>query len=526
MIWQHVSPAIAASKPTSAERPAKAIVWRQAILIYLISFGVFSLILFATPGFLGTDDYYHVRISAQIIEQGRLALNFPWLPMTLLSPERFVDHHLLFHIYLSPWVVAYGIVGAKLGTISIAAALCLALWALMRQIGVQRAALWTALLFGLSSPFLTRLLMIRTQGAAALFLILALSAMFARRYWLLVLLAFGFVWLYNGFVLLFAVTAVYSAAKWSADRQFDLRPVAYCLLGLALGLVINPYFPANLQFIGEHLGAKLDFESSVTVGNEWYPYSTGVLMGNSAGALIALLLGFLYPTFAGRPQRDRIENTLLFVALVTLFMLFRSRRFIEYFPPFALLFCAAVWGRGAISPALILRQYLPAKLPGRWLSALGWLIVVVPGALMIGLTCRDTYREAQKSPPVERYAGASAWLRENTPPQSMVFQTDWDDFTRLFYHNTHNVYLVGLDPTYLQLAQPDLWSLWVDITQGDIEQPSGYIVSDFGAHYVFSDRNHKGFERAARADPAMTLVYQDSESYIWYIKGLQQPGSH
>ncbi len=56
-----------------------------------------------------------------------------------------------------------------------------------------------------------------------------------------------------------------------------------------------------------------------------------------------------------------------------------------------------------------------------------------------------------RSKPYGLYANASAWLEKNTPSSSRVFQTDWDDFPRLFFYNTHNTYLIGLDPTYLQL---------------------------------------------------------------------------
>ena len=38
---------------------------------------------------------------------------------------------------------------------------------------------------------------------------------------------------------------------------------------------------------------------------------------------------------------------------------------------------------------------------------------------------------------------------ENSEPGSLVFQTDWDDFTRLFFYNTTNVYTIGLDVTYM-----------------------------------------------------------------------------
>jgi len=89
------------------------------------------------------------------------------------------------------------------------------------------------------------------------------------------------------------------------------------------------------------------------------------------------------------------------------------------------------------------------------------------------------------------YANASAWLARNTPDDSRVFQTDWDNFPRLFYYNTHNTYLTGLDPTYLQLYDANFYELWVDITQGDVESPSQIVATTFDSGYIHTDLNRQ-----------------------------------
>src|SRR5690606_9573701 len=99
------------------------------------------------------------------------------------------------------------------------------------------------------------------------------------------------------------------------------------------------------------------------------------------------------------------------------------------------------------------------------------------------------------------YEHASWWLKNNTPAGSRVFQTDWDDFPRLFYYNTHNTYLVGLDPTYLQLYDAGLYDLWTAITRGDVAAPSQTIATTFGARYVHTDLDHQDFLDTAARDP-------------------------
>jgi hypothetical protein len=478
----------------------------QGVALFAVCFIILRALLFSTASFAGYDDYYHARISAEIAEQGKLAVDFPWLPKTILSPDKFVDHHLLYHLYLAPWVHYVGLEeGAKLGQLVIVAGTFLALWLLLRQIQVRYALGWTLTLFALSSSFLYRMLMIRTQAASVLLLILALSLLFGRRYRWLIPLSFAYVWLYDGFILMPIFAGLYTISEWLSDRRLDWRPLTYTLMGVALGLIINPYFPRNLEFITDHLGAKVGFESGVEVGSEWYPYTTGALLANSGGALLILVLGFLRPSIDSH-RRDRIENTLLFAALLTLFMLFRSRRFIEYYPPFALLFCAAAWGR----------QPLILPVPRR----LGFLVplgAVVAAIILAQLTWLKTRETLERGDNPSWFVGASNWLDRNAPDGAMVFQTDWDDFTRLFYHNPSNIYLVGLDPTYLERADPDLWTQWVAITRGEVELPSSVIRSAFDAEYVVSDRRHTAFADRANADPDMRLVYWDRDSNVWQI---------
>ena len=129
-------------------------------------------------------------------------------------------------------------------------------------------------------------------------------------------------------------------------------------------------------------------------------------------------------------------------------------------------------------------------------------------------------RFSQGTKPYERYQAASAWLETHTPVRARIFQTDWDDFPRLFFHNTHNTYTIGLDPTYLQLRNPGLYDRWVELTQGKSEDLSADILAAFGAEYVLSDLEHERFLRAAEADPEMREVYRDEFAVVFAVEGI------
>ena len=498
---------VKASVPPSVRLSWRA--WRLPVLVFAIGFAAAVILLSANNGFVSNDDYYHSRIAAQIIEQRALRLDFPWLSLTILSPDQFVDHHLLYHLYLAPWAYWGGIAGAKIAHALVVGSVFVALWSLLDYLRVRSSLAWTVALLGVSTPFLYRLLMVRTQAAALLLLLIALHLLFRRRHTLLLALAFAFTWLYNGFVLLPAVAVLYMIAVYPAERRLVWQPLAYVLAGTVLGLVINPYFPQNFAFIFSHLNEKIDVESSIRVGNEWYPYNTQALLTNSIGALLALAAGVLAPSFR-KVQRDSVETTLLLIALLTLYMTLESRRFIEYFPAFALLYCAAAWGRSEV-----MGRDKPMFLPPPHMRRILLAGLMLPLLLLVITTLSAVHNDIRSEKDAGYLAGASRWLQENTEPGALVFQTDWDDFTYLFFHNT---YLTGLDPTYLQIANPTLANLWVPITQGQVERPAALIRDIFGAVYVVSDTNHDAFAASASADPDMELVYRDSNSLVWHVK--------
>lgn len=482
----------------------------STVMVFLVGCFLSGWLLFSSPEFVGTDDYYHTRISLQIIEQGNLRLDFPWLPLTILTPEQFVDHHLLYHLYLAPWMKWGGIPAVKLAQSILIGGIGVLFLQLLRYLNVHYAIIWTLALLGLSSPFLYRMLMIRTQAAAVLFLLITLHVLFRKRYKWLFILSFAFTWLYNGFILIFVVVVLHMMAIAITEHQFVWRGILYCLFGITIGLVVNPYFPENIAFISSHLGEKISLNTSIRVGSEWYPYTTLELLENSTGMLIVFGLGIIANNFR-KYRRDAIETTILFIALFTLFMLFRSRRFIEYFPIFALLFCAVAWGRHTIENEALLLAKL--KIPSMAYPAL----MLIPTVLLSTMVIKNVQADIQNARNLGYMAGAARWLELNTTSGELVFQTDWDDFPYLFHHNTHNRYLIGLDPTYLQIANPIMWNQWIAITQGTVKNPSTLIKDLFDARLVVSDTHHQNFAVQADSDPNMRLVYRDKNSLIWRI---------
>ena len=490
-----------------------ALVQRQflPVALFLLFFLGMAWIQFATPDMPDNDGFYHIKLAWLMRTEG-LKPEFPYLPLSILNAREFYDHHFLFHVALMPFTFGDLRIGAKWAAVTFASLAFLAVWYLFHRQRVPFAWLWAFALLGISDAFLYRMSITRAQSLSLGMLALAYAWLLEGKYKHLAVLGFLYVWMYDAFPLMIALAGLHFLAVVLTERRIEFRPLLYTSAGIVLGMLINPYFPDNLIFSYHHMLPKLTDATSVRVGNEWYPYDTKQLLDNSLPALVAFASGTLALGLSGRKMDARTALG-LFVSLLFGLMLFQARRFVEYFPPFALIFAAFAWApllksqistssRGFVAR---LQNYVPVTL---------LMLAVISGMTMSINPAREAM---DRSKPYGLYANASAWLEKNTPAGARVFQADWDDFPRLFYYNTHNTYLAGLDPTYLQLYDEELYELWVEITQGDVENPSQIIATTFGSRYVHTDLNHGDFLQIAAEDPGLREVYRDDQAIIFEV---------
>jgi hypothetical protein len=487
------------------------------------------------------DGYYHIKWSRLLWESMRshtFPPAFPWLPFTTLNPRDYVDHHLLFHIFQIPFTWFRDLrLGAKIGsTIFASLALFSCYWLLVRY-RIRYVLVWLIALLACSAPFLYRINMAKAPPLAIIFLVLGIHLLFTKKYWPLVPLAMVFTLTYDMFVLLILTTVIWVIVIAWTERRFEWRPIVWVLAGTAAGLVFNPYFPHNLHLLFEHLKIKLTAsEFSTKVGSEWYPYNTWEFLGNSFVACVAMVVGYI--TFDAA-ERKRSHYPLFFMLFSTalLIMTARWKRIAEYWPPFAVIFAAfslQPWLEGARStftrlPPDILKELQPfldreAPIPAKQtalqelLKSIAVALVAVVLGLALFFTLRVTGKDIAESDPHEYYKRGTDWLRNKVPPHEIIFNTDWDDFPRLFYYDPSHYYISGLDPTYLFDKDPGLSRLYERITLGKEEDPGPLIRDRFNARYVFSDNSHHDFFTNAKESGWFDIVYEDEQCTIMHIR--------
>jgi hypothetical protein len=207
-----------------------------------------------------------------------------------------------------------------------------------------------------------------------------------------------------------------------------------------------------------------------------------------------------------------VTLALAMVAAMFFVMHLHSRRFIEYWPPFALLFAASAIADLGLRAVAGSRRIKVAA------AAVAALVLLPLAARNHRLAIQDL----DANLPPDRYRDAAQWLAAESAEGEIVFTTDWDDFAELFFYNTRNRYLVGLDPTLMLIDDSTLYYEWEQIANGQLGSAGASISRDFGARFVFTDHAHEAFLERAEQDPTLRPVFRNSDCSIFQVVSAEE----
>jgi hypothetical protein len=259
-------------------------------------------------------------------------------------------------------------------------------------------------------------------------------------------------------------------------------------------------------------------------------------------AMLAMLLGYIFFMPRGGKLPEKATFFLMFVSILFAAQ-FRSKRFAEYFPPFAVLFLAFSFQAFRRSQTVELPEdfkrdiepYLDVDKPKAGIDTWGilreasaWTIGIVLGIYFLfnmigfhkfGIEQEGLAETIRGNEANDRYRRTMEWANANIPAGERIFNANWDDFPKLFFYDQKHQYVYGLDPNYLYSQNPDLYKLLLDITAGKTEDAGPVIREKFGANYVFTDEKEND-EMVAKllASGWTDLVYDDDEGRILKIR--------
>lgn len=335
------------------------------------------------------DSYYHVKM-AEVLQQQGVPQKFPWLQFTILR-DSYVDHHLLFHILLIPFIQLLGpIVGAKLFQVLVVGLAFFFFYRVLRNLGVKGAwPLSVFALFTMSADFYFRMSFIRDMGLSLLFMMLGihliskpaapapsgaekasfirtaidpkrsaplllLCGFFAsirlailipwalaiyvatcaiehrwdRRSAALFLLSALYVWAYGGFMFLPIFAVTFFVAEIMMGEKPEARIPLAALGGMIAGLVLNPYFPNNLAFL-HHQIFETGLGAEAYAGGEWQSYESRLWLQSNA-VPIAVFFGGIVIALMRRVEQNAKTVAVFVFTLLFVALVWKSKRFVEY----------------------------------------------------------------------------------------------------------------------------------------------------------------------------------------------------
>ncbi len=521
--------------------------WLSYVLVYTAAF-VVLMVFQASPYFADPDSFYHAKMALLIRDQG-IVTSFPWLNLTVLG-RHYTDQHFLYHVLLIPFVSWLPpLIGLKLATVVFGALFATVFYWACRRLNVRWPIVFVLILLAIR-PLTFRMSLAKAPSTSLIFLIIGLVWMFEFKLKRLFALAFTYVWYYGGFPLLGVSAAVVSTTSWLHNRlvtkhkshEFvnkvmslvsrgsrhqrrrfpNLAVFAVVIGGLAAGLILNPYFPSNIRFYEQQLVniGIINFQKVIGVGNEWYPYGIGDLLVNGALASLLILIALVGCVLRFRAQSKR--SWALFVLTVFAFLLtLKSRRYVEYYIPLAVL-----WSAVSISDALRgvqlyravhqFRDWFFRRRIGQVIGVLIAVYIALGVGFVVGRDFRNERNDLRAGFVANKFQPVSEWLVANTPVGSRIVHSDWDEFPVLFYHNTHNTYIIGLDPTFLYAANQNTYWTWANITLGKFQGDLVTAVRDtLQGRYVFVASGHEVMDRQFRNNKNFEILYQDDEATVY-----------
>ena len=480
-------------------------------IVFFIFLGLFAYLQALIPGLPDGDGFYHITVAKLFRERG-IPFRFPWLKLTILDEQHYVDHHFLYHLFLIPFTFFKDLVlGVKTSAVVFGALAFTAFYGVLKLYPVQKPLSWTLLLAAASNLFLYRMNMPRAMSLSLIAQLAFFRFFFKKSYIALGITCALYTWLYNAYPIISMMGSAGLLAVWIQEGKFDFRLAAVLIGGTAFAIIVNPYFPQNLSFVWDHISAKLLVsELPARMPGEWYPFNSWGILTNAALAFIAYFTALILTS-----KEELLENRsliyLLIVSTVNLLLYCKSKRFCEYFVPHTILFLA-ISIREAKSP------FGSERIVKLWESVkkaefVVWFIV---GASFFWILT-DLKQEYRNYPPADIFKRPAEWLNDNTPYESLIFIANYTDFSPLFFFNQHNTYLGGLDPDFTQRRDPELYRQWIDIVDGRIQDPADLILEKFGSEYVFLEPQHTKFLEILRKNPRFTEVFSDSAASIFQV---------
>jgi hypothetical protein len=442
-----------------------------SLALFLAAAAVFSLLYFHSPDLLEFDSYFHAKMGRLVLEKG-IIHEFPWMFFTF-QKDHYADPYLFFHIYLGLWIKLLPLdpLGAvKLAMLVLVGLIALAFFKILRTFDPKWAWLGMALLPAMVSiRAYQRLTFVRPHVLSILLLLLGLLAILKKRWWVLGAVSLCYAYSYSAPHLLTIVALIASVVFSLRQKRLVWQPFSYSLGGLVAGLVANPYFPHDINYL-YIVTFKMAAAKLPVIPAELMPLSSWLVLTFNWFSFLMLSLGVLAVFVSA--QKLSTESLFLFVTTGFFFvLLMRSYRFIEYWPFIATLTVAAV-----ASEVIV-----PSPIFGRLMKKAGTLACVAAFLAIGAIEVRKAYDQTTSTVPYAPLQEVMDVLDREATQGDIVYTDNWTMTMPMFYISDKVYYLLMSDPQAMFVAYPGLFTLWHAINSGQVRENALPLIKSIEA---------------------------------------------
>ncbi|MDP1718915.1 MAG: hypothetical protein Q8L24_00610 [bacterium] len=516
----------------------KKVIYWLIPLVLIVGFALF--IHSRLTGMADADSFYHIRHAEIYRTSGIFQTAFPWVQYSAIK-QYSADLWYGFHILLIPLTFFADLsVGINIGALLITIIASILFFLALLKLKVRWPILWLGVFLLSSADALYRLTMLRPHplslGLSMLLFAYLVSRENNKTKWITATIAFALSWNHISLSwMAILIVGVVGAIEIAQRRKLSFQKYIAVGAGLLAGIFLrpNPFGVIQLAYIQV---VKLLFEKQgdlpLRFGRELTPF----VWENFVDQLIpitllliaaAVLLFWLIKSKKWQTLSPEIKTSLItspILCSIFLFLTFAvARRSNELFISFGVLFIAL--------------SFTQLKNLITYLDWYHYTTVAVLCAVIIYMPFKtiyrfDTYMAGTFN--TKTFQGVADWLNTNSKPGEIVFNIHWDRFAQLFYWDTKNYFINGMDPIFEYAYDPSLY--WkthflaidagsaytcgkVRCTAEEVVPTYGVLKNDFHASYIVVEkRRSPKLLDYLRTSPDFQKVFEDIEITLFKIK--------
>ncbi len=509
---------------------------KDILLVFLLTFLLFSLVQFSTTNLAGNDSHLYIKL-AELTRDNGLMKEFPWLNATIMK-DNFTGLHFLYYILLIPFTFLGDLVlGAKIASLFFLSAMTAVFYVTLKKLKLKYNFFWFLFLLASSGYFLFRMNLARPLSFSVIFLLVVFYILIQiqtvqkcsfpdkRRLGevydlFLFIISFLYVWAHGSFPLAIFLTLVFVAINYIYSKRIYYKTILASLGGTITAVLINPFFPNNINYFSIYYLNSAPYQLTAQI-MEWQPISIYQIFYDAPILLISFLIlvaiycvKFILEIINNKEPENKIITSFLFIISVTFFIgMLLQGRFIDYWVPFSIIFVAYYaellyfeFLKNDSSSSLKSKLKLPDLFSFENIKLCGVSILAVIIAFSIWSKTNFVLSECGTDESNKNIRETSLWLKKNTPEKSIVFNVNWGDFSKMFFYNSHNYYIAGLDAKFTYNLSPEKYWFYMHLGDGiicnkeecskDNNNLSIYDVlkNEFNADYIFVPLGYDDFD--------------------------------